>query len=460
MECNRCFEIEDIPSWMLYIHALVLGAIITVTLVGNGLVVTLLLKFKKLRHRTAMLSFSVILANTMLVFVYHMPAMVSAVSKKWQFGYIGCQVVGYLSFAFVLTRWLTLAGLSIDRFCVVQFPFSYPRFNKYIMAALFLISWVLPIFLTAATLIGGSSVKFRDNVPICLLYAPPNQMLYFAIVFNSTFLLGGVMPLVLYIWLLHKARKMRNSLYRVEGPHNGSSKSRAVNDKTIFVTFGLIFTAFCLTGLLLHIFRAVRVLDYSSWCKIPISVHLAVTELFLSSTVVDPLLIMRDRDFRKRLRHLLCCHNNCGKYYANRSNICPELPPERDFDAIKTVMIKALNLASSVTPFQYASGCSSERPATRCHRRPRSSSAPAAYLSHALGALYKPQLSNMVEESEGTGDKKNESCAVGEAAAPNVDLSTWVKLQREAVRVEDFDPELNCKEVKVKHVEVDVILEN
>ena len=450
VECNRCFEIEDIPSWLLYIHAVVLIAVVAVTMVGNGLVVTLLFKFKKLRHRTAMFSVSVISANTVLVFVYHVPVVVSAVSKKWQFGFVGCQVVGYLSFGFILTRWLTLAGLSIDRFCVVRFPFSYPRCNKHVLVMLFIISWVLPVLLTAATLIGGSNVKFRANLPSCLLYAPPNQRVYFGVVFTTTFILGGVMPLLLYIWLLHKARKMRNSLYRIERPQDRST-SRGGNEKAVFVTFSLIFTAFCLTGLLMYFFRVIRSLSYSSWCNVPIIVHFAVVDLFLSSTAVDPLLIMRDRDFRKRLRHLLCCHNDCGRYYVNRSDICPELPPERDFDAIRTVMIKALNLASSVT-----SGCSSERPATRSYRRPRSASAPAVYLSQALGELYKPQLPDMVEESEGVGDRKRESC-VGELA---VDLSSWVKIQREAVRAENFDQESDCNDEKVEQVEVNVVLEN
>ncbi len=426
VECDRCFMTTDTPTWMLHTHALVLVAIITVTLVGNVLIAVLLLKFKKLRHKTAMLSLNVILANTMVIFTYHFPAVVSSLSKQWQFDFIGCQITGYLSFDIILTRWLTLAVLAIDRFCVVRFPFSYQRFRKFSTNILLLISWVLPIVFTACTLFGDANIKFRDNIPTCLLYAPPNQTIYFAVVFSTSFLLGGVMPIVLYVWLLNKARKIRRSVLRVESSVNPNPNS--ASERTLFVSFGFIFTAFCLTGILMYLFRVIRSLSFSTWCSIPIFVHFAVVDFFLSSTAVDPFLILRDRDFRKRLRHFLCCHNNCGKYYSNRSNIHPEIPPERDFDAVRTVMVKALNLVS-VTSIRESSPFRSEGSSVPHHHRPRSSSAPAAYLSHALGPLYIPQLSNMLEESERESITREGDCQ-------QIGLSSWLHVQREAARRE------------------------
>ncbi len=93
-----------------------------------------------------------------------------------------------------------------------------------------------------------------------------------------------------------------------------------------------------------------RSLSPSLWCKIPHIVHFIAVQLFLSSTALDPFLVMRDRNIRKRLKHLFCCHNNCSKYYSYRSNANPEMAHSRDFDAIRNVVAKALNLVTAEHP--------------------------------------------------------------------------------------------------------------
>ncbi len=171
-DCSRCFTLKSRPPWQLYVHAIIIAIIILATIVGNGIILLLVLKYKKLRQRTTLVSLSIVFANSILVLSYHLPTLISTVYSGWLFGFRGCQVFGFLSTDFTITRWFTMGVVALDRFCAVRFPFSYIRHNKWIMTILLSASWIIPIIMSIVTVGGYSAVAFRPNVPTCLLYAP------------------------------------------------------------------------------------------------------------------------------------------------------------------------------------------------------------------------------------------------------------------------------------------------
>ncbi len=134
-DCSRCFTLKSRPPWQLYVHAIII-AIILATIVGNGIILLLVLKYKKLRQRTTLVSLSIAFANSILVLSYHLPTLISTVYSGWLFRFRGCQVFGFLSTDFTITRWFTMGVVALDRFYAVRFPFSYIRHNKWIMTIL------------------------------------------------------------------------------------------------------------------------------------------------------------------------------------------------------------------------------------------------------------------------------------------------------------------------------------
>ena len=357
-DCNMCYSLQDVALWDIYLHASIVSLLMLASLFGNFLFFAVLLKYKKLRHRTSVVSFSFLLANTCFVFSVHLPVVISTLSRNWPFGFVGCQVIGFLSTQFILARWLNMGLLALDRFNAVRFPFYYSKHSKYILTFQLSFSWIVPALLSIVTVQGYASVVFRSNVPSCLLYAPTIErgLLYFAFVSTFSFVIGAILPVVLYSWLFNKARQLRSLEYQVGKMTSQNSSSSIVNsehskerlsrEKKALLTFGIIFVGFCLTGVPSYLFQVIRWFNTDAWCGIPIWLHFRVTEFYLSATAIDPFSVMRGRDFRKRLRHILCCHNNCGKYYANRS-IHSEIPPERNLDAVRTLATKALSLAVS-----------------------------------------------------------------------------------------------------------------
>ena len=428
LDCSRCFRLQDRPLWQLYIHSFIIATIMLVTVIGNGLIVVLVVKYKQLRHRAVIFSLSVILANTVLVLTYHLPVVISTVSKGWLFAFKGCQVFGFLSTDFIITRWLTMGVLALDRYSIVRFPFSYKRYNKLVSVVLLSAAWVIPALLSIVTVDGYSAVVFRPNVPTCLLYAPSvgKGLLFFSLVLTFSFLAGGILPTIMYVWLFLKARRLRKSMLNVGKINNSKENIVSIQDmnsnsnseKRAVLTFSLIFVAFCMTGLPICLFQVLRSLSLSMWCRIPHIVHFMVVQLFLSSTALDPFLVLRDRDFRKRLKHLLCCHNNCGKYYHERSNIHPEIPPERDLDAIRSMAVRALNLFSG--PLQNERGSRNVPPnldKLSHPYRPRTGSAPPACYGGLQRPSHRPRLPITIDEGEGKEERKirdqaNGSCVM------------------------------------------------
>jgi len=172
LDGSRCFRLQDRPLWKIYAHFFIIVVIMLATVVGNGLVAVLILKYKQHQHCAVIFSLSIILANTILVHTYHFPFLISRVSMGWLFSFRGCQVFGFVSTDFIITRWFIMGVLALDRYSIARFPFSYKRYNKLASVVLLSAAWVVPALPSIVTVDGYSAVVFRPNVPTCLLYAP------------------------------------------------------------------------------------------------------------------------------------------------------------------------------------------------------------------------------------------------------------------------------------------------
>lgn len=320
-----CFDLQEAPQWLLIVHSICVGTIIVASLVGNGLVLLLAAKYKELRCHAMIASLSVVAVDLLLNISFHLPALVSTVAKGWLFRDTGCKVFGFMAYEFLITRLLIMAALCTDRFCTVRFPFSYKKYGKCVLVLLTLVAWILPFVLAIPVVVEGfGGVGFRGNIPTCTVNCQGNHEVckaYFRDSFFISIVIGGIIPVVLYIWMWHRARKLRPTAVMLgifsaqvaSGPivstplpqleHN-SFETRA------FVTFSLIFVTVLVTALPSYIFVVLRTISLELWCKVPLIVQFIGAEIFFLATALDPVLILRDRDFRRCLSELCCC---CSK---------------------------------------------------------------------------------------------------------------------------------------------------
>ena len=90
-------------------------------------VLLLVARYKQLRRRSIMVSLSVVVVDILLTVTFTFPVLVTAAAQDWVFMDGGCLFFGTFSFQFLMTRWLIMAILCIDRFSTVRFPFSYKK---------------------------------------------------------------------------------------------------------------------------------------------------------------------------------------------------------------------------------------------------------------------------------------------------------------------------------------------
>ena len=319
-----CYDLEEVPKAALVVHALLIAVIIAATLLGNGLIFLLVARYKILRSRSVFANLSLTFADVLWCLCYHTPALVSASYAGWAFGEAGCCAFAVLSIDFLLTRWLVMAVVCIDRFSTVRFPFSYAKYSRCILTVLTTTAWILPFllaFLPAASKMSYSA--FRPNIPTCLFNCEESNQFcrfYYGIVVSLSFVVGAVIPTILYVWLYRRARSLRPTavilgqmvLQPATGvvanqPLSHSYPDKRSRDIQSYLTFILILVTFIVTAAPAYLSQIFRSSDYEDWCKVPIYVHFGIQLVFLSSTALDPLVIMRDRDFRQCLKHMLFC---------------------------------------------------------------------------------------------------------------------------------------------------------
>ena len=329
-ENRSCYDLESVSRPILGIYGFFIAVVVLVTLAGNGVVLVLVVGYKRLRSRSMIASMSLVVADIMWGLCYHFPAFVSVAAVGWPFGDGGCAAFGLLSFEFLVTRWLVMAVVCFDRFCTVRFPFSYDKHSKCVITLLTAVAWILPFLASFfPQVVKFSHESFRPNVPTCLYGCADSDKLcrfYYALVITLSFLLGAILPLLLYVWLYKRARSLKwprvemghtNQQHTAQQTRDGVREDSTpsirqqhegpIRDLQAYATFILIVVTLVVTALPAYTSQIFRSADYDNWCKIPIIVHFVIQLIFLSSTALDPLVIMRDRDFRHCLKDMFCC---------------------------------------------------------------------------------------------------------------------------------------------------------
>ena len=315
VDCTYCYDLLDRPLWQIYGHALVVGSIILVSLVGDLLFFTLFVKHKRLRYRSSIIGIAVLLVNAVLTTTYHFPILATTLSRKWRFSFTGCQILGFLSQDFFLTYWLIMGLLAFDKFCMAHFS-GYPKRSKCILISLIIAAWVVPIVLSTITVDEYSVVVFRENIPMCVPFFPydsKGRALNYIIGIAAAFI-GGAIPFFLYIMVVcravsscHRKRTAAENDSREETSRTGEPP-RSSEFRQTWSTFLVIFLVSCVTQLPSSVILMVRWISQNAWCGIPHEIQFIAAELLCSTTAIVPFILIFDKPFRRRLKLLvLCC---------------------------------------------------------------------------------------------------------------------------------------------------------
>ncbi len=319
--------IQDIPRWLLATHASVVAVLLVSSLVGNAFALFLIVKYRQLRYRSIIISLGVVAADLLLPLVLHLQALSSSAAGEWPFGEVGCTIFGYLLFSLYYVRWLSMALIVVDRFVAILWPFFYSRWSKPMLIVISVGAWVMPFLVALPGLVGYGKAEYRSTLTLCVADCGGDRGCFYMVVmiFGLYLVVGAAVPTVLYLILYCYSRSKRRAhinlhrlgtqsyaharpVTKVQPNLNRRRSStpsllQAAKDQRALITFLIVFISLIVTQFPIYITSSIRQTDF--YQQIPIYVHYILLDIYMLSTALDPIIVMRNRDFRHAISHLL-----------------------------------------------------------------------------------------------------------------------------------------------------------
>ena len=318
----KYYNLSEVHPVGIVFHSFILSAIILVGVCGNAFVLCLVAKDKRLRYRSVIASVSVVVVDFLLTIFFHGVALTSTLRKKWAYddNFMICHLYSILSTYFIYVRWIALCLIATDRFLTVRFPFHYQRHSRRFLIILTVLVWGIPVVATGG-IVSLPFIKptFRANIPTCLPSCVDEHTLCRLIRIGSFIatLIFGLIPTALHTWMYKQARKLRKDNTYTLGQfptsteiENQTEEEPQTNEvkraEQTLITSILIYLTVLFTSLPQFFVVLLRNINICAFFKLPIYVHFVTSDIFFFSTALDPIVIMRNKDFRTAIKDIFC----------------------------------------------------------------------------------------------------------------------------------------------------------
>lgn len=199
--------------------AFIMGTIIVTAVLGNALVITSVVRHRKLRVITNYYVISLAVADTLVALcAMTFNASMELTNGRWLFGNFMCDVYNSFDVYFSTASILHLCCISVDRYYAIVRPLQYPIIMTNRTVAFMLANvWILPAFISFTPIFLGwyardDHLEFRKRNPdICRFEV--NQ--YFMLISSSiSFWIPGVVMVTMYYKIYKEAVRQRIALSR------------------------------------------------------------------------------------------------------------------------------------------------------------------------------------------------------------------------------------------------------
>lgn len=369
MENETTIEVE---LWLRVLHGVLGSTLLFCNSICSCTVILVISFNKKLHYPSMVMNLGLVIADLILSATWLVQVIAYLIAGRWQLGQGGCIHFGMILVWMLYVRWCEVAVVTLDRFHVAVLPFEkYKMFHKRFLVAATILAWVVPALLVMPSTFGFGRLSFRPQLSACTVYCERKYSCigYYTILFLIFQVIGGVLPFILYVTLYcigrRKRREQKNrtlgtSLVQASStntpPHNielrtitcctinhdrqvttTAKTSPRVEHATSFsystevesswphlpnqqernssTTIFIIFVTMILTHIPIY---CTSVLEHigNLYVSIPLVVHLSAVYIFLLGVLINSIVIMRNKDFREVLVHLV-------RKYTGRVHTCP-----------------------------------------------------------------------------------------------------------------------------------------
>ncbi|XP_063297827.1 trace amine-associated receptor 4-like [Pelobates fuscus] len=253
---NSCPKTNVTPS-RFSAMCIIMSVIITITIVGNLMVIISVSHFKQLHSPTNFLILSLAITDFLLGLVIMPYSMVRSATSCWYFGDLFCKLHSCLDMTFCTTSILHLFFISVDRYYAVCQPLHYYSkiTNRMIEVYLF-VSWSVPFLYSVSLIVSNVHMEGLNHfveshtcIGSCFLIL---NKLWATVSSSFCFFVPGAMMIGIYIHIFSVAQKQARMLVLHNHPHylgtNTNKASLKVESKAA-KTLSLVMGAFLLCWL-------------------------------------------------------------------------------------------------------------------------------------------------------------------------------------------------------------------
>ena len=322
----------------------ILALIILFTLVGNGLVITAVVTFRRLRSVTNYFVVSLAVADLTVALLVMPYSLLFEVLGQWNFGWAFCYFWISCDVTCCTASILHLCVISLDRYLAITQPLTY-KIKMSHRRALLMICFVwmcsgaisfVPIYL--GWFADSDQMELYVDSPECGLYV---NKVYAVISSSLSFYLPLIVMVFAYVRIFRIARRQSREMKRQECnvPSNGLTKhhnaysgrsKKLRRDVKAIKTLGTLMGLFCLCWL--PFFLVYLVVPFCSSCVPPALVLSFITWLGYANSFINPCVYaFLNRDFRLAFRKILSCFRLGSVCYRGRHGL-PEDSQQLSYD--------------------------------------------------------------------------------------------------------------------------------
>ena len=296
-------------------------ALFPLSLSLTGLIIFLIIKFKRLHQTTFFLTLQVAILDFSFALIIFPTAVISTIDGQWSLGLHMCAITGgVFSFTFQL-RYCLMFVFVCDRFCTVFMPFRYNRNRKKVILILCLIvlaiSAINGVLKTIFRCFGISRVFWVCIGPVDEICPNYTFCQTHTTVFTALGLIvGSCVPMVMYIALFIKAKRVRNQI--MSSGTQEDTEQRKRNRKVNITFFTLFLSLFGVYIPPLFAYYVTNIIAAPLGIQPPKALLLVLSlmqQLYSLLPVIDSIAILRNPEMRKAIKMLRNKLKGCSTHH-------------------------------------------------------------------------------------------------------------------------------------------------
>lgn len=191
--------------------------VILLTLIGNTLVVSVIIRFKRLKNATNYILLSLAIADITVTFLVMIPAMIQDVIQKWIFNDLFCKFYNAFDITCCTASILHLLLVAMDRYVAIFKPLAYKNIVRtwHVFVGVIFV-WTLSLCMSFIPIFLGLNLKdSSDPGPkdTCMLEA---NMVYAIISSSLSFFIPLVIMTCVYIRIFFVAKQQAKAIALID----------------------------------------------------------------------------------------------------------------------------------------------------------------------------------------------------------------------------------------------------